>query len=77
MWLLLTEMSAEAKAKAVPVEKIPPELRIVDIGPQTISNFSEELRRCKTVFWNGPMGVYEIPQFAAGNASHGQAFSQS
>jgi phosphoglycerate kinase len=58
--------SAEAKVKVVSVEKIPPDWRIVDIGPQTITNFSEELRRCKTVFWNGPMGIYEIPKFAQG-----------
>jgi phosphoglycerate kinase len=64
--IVATEVSAESKAKAVPVGEIPPEWRIVDVGPQTISNFSEELRRCKTIFWNGPMGVYEIPQFAQG-----------
>jgi len=59
-------LSAESKVKAVSVENIAPDWRIVDIGPQTISNFSEELRRCQTIFWNGPMGVYEIPQFAQG-----------
>ena len=59
-------LSAESKVKVVSVEDIAPDWRIVDIGPQTISNFSEELRRCKTIFWNGPMGVYEIPQFAQG-----------
>jgi phosphoglycerate kinase len=58
--------SAEAKVKVVSVEKIPPDWRIVDIGPQTIDSFSEELRRCKTVFWNGPMGIYEIAKFAQG-----------
>jgi phosphoglycerate kinase len=60
------EISAEAKGKVVSIEKISPRKRIVDIGPQTIKNFYEELRRCKTVFWNGPMGIYEIPQFAEG-----------
>ncbi len=60
------EISVGAKGKVVPVEKISPKQRIVDIGPQTIKNFQEELKRCKTVFWNGPMGIYEIPQFAEG-----------
>jgi phosphoglycerate kinase len=55
-----------AEARVVPVEKIPPAWKIADIGPQTISDFSEELRRCKTVFWNGPMGIYEIAKFAQG-----------
>jgi len=59
-------LDAEAKVKVVSIENIPPGLRIVDIGPQTIKNFSEELRKCKTIFWNGPMGIYEKPQFAKG-----------
>ncbi|MCK4368229.1 MAG: phosphoglycerate kinase [Dehalococcoidales bacterium] len=64
--VVAAEVSAESKAEVVSVGEIPPDWRIVDIGPQTITNFSEELQRCKTIFWNGPMGVYEIAQFAQG-----------
>ena len=64
--VVANKLSAEAEVKTVSIENIPPHLRIVDIGPQTIENFSKELRRCKTVFWNGPMGIFEIPQFAEG-----------
>jgi len=64
--VVATEVSAESRAKTVSIENIPPDSRIVDIGPQTIQNFSAELRRCQTIFWNGPMGIYEIPQFAKG-----------
>ena len=60
------EVSAEAKIEIVPVKKIPKDKRIVDIGPQTISKFSQELRKCRTIFWNGPVGIFEIPQFAKG-----------
>lgn len=60
------KISAEAKAEVVPIEKIPPNSMIGDIGSQTIKSFYEELRRCKTIFWNGPMGIYEITQFAEG-----------
>jgi phosphoglycerate kinase len=60
------ELSDQAKGQVVPVEKIPADKKIVDIGPQTIENFRRELERSRTVFWNGPMGVEEIPQFAAG-----------
>ena len=60
------ELGAEAKGNTVAVEDISSRLRIVDIGPRTVAKFSEELQRCKTIFWNGPMGVYEIPQFAEG-----------
>jgi len=62
-------ISAEAKVQTVSVEKIPPKARIVDIGPQTIKDFTEELSRCQTIFWNGPMGIFEIPQFAEGTRS--------
>ncbi len=64
--IIANELSDEAKVKAVSIENIPPHSGIVDIGPQTIKNFSEELRGCKTIFWNGPMGIHEIPQFAEG-----------
>jgi len=63
------EVSAEAKGNTVAVENISPDSRIVDIGPQTIKNFAEELKKCKTIFWNGPMGICEIPQFADGTSS--------
>jgi len=59
-------IDADAKGDIVPVESIPPEKKIVDIGPQTIENFRRELQGSKTVFWNGPVGVEEIPQFAEG-----------
>jgi phosphoglycerate kinase len=64
--VVANKLSAGAEVKVVSVKSIPPDWRIVDIGPQTISNFSKELQRCKTIFWNGPMGMYEIPQFAQG-----------
>jgi len=60
------EVTAKAEAKVVSIEEIPPEWEIADIGPQTIKDFSEELKRCRTIFWNGPMGIYEIAQFAKG-----------
>ena len=64
--VITDEISVEAKIETVPTENIPKDKRIVDIGPQTIRDFSQELRGCKTVFWNGPMGIYEIHQFAEG-----------
>ncbi len=64
--VIADELGAKAKAEVVAIENIPKDKRIVDIGPQTIRNFRRELRRCQTVFWNGPMGIYEIPGFAKG-----------
>jgi len=60
------KISAQVKIQTVSVENIPPDNRIVDIGALTISTFTRELERSKTVFWNGPMGIYEIPRFAEG-----------
>ncbi len=47
-------------------EGIPDGLMGVDIGPATISRYSAELQKAKCIFWNGPMGVFEMPQFAKG-----------
>jgi phosphoglycerate kinase len=64
--IIAEELNAEAEFKSVAVEDIPPGWKIADIGPQTIRLFQDELAKCRTVFWNGPMGIYEIPRFAAG-----------
>jgi phosphoglycerate kinase len=59
-------ISDQAKSSIAPVSMIPTNKYIVDIGPQTIELFTENLKKCRTIFWNGPMGVYEIPQFSRG-----------
>jgi phosphoglycerate kinase len=64
--IITDEITAGVKGEIVSIENIPLDKRIVDIGPQTIDNFSKELRISKTVFWNGPVGIEEIPQFAKG-----------
>jgi phosphoglycerate kinase len=64
--VIAAEISDESESQVVPVENIPSNQRIVDIGQRTVDNFSEELRTARTVFWNGPMGVNEIPRFAEG-----------
>ena len=60
------EISDDARVEVVSVEHIPPDMQITDIGPQTIKSFEAELQKCRTIFWNGPMGVYEMPRFAEG-----------
>jgi phosphoglycerate kinase len=55
-----------AQRKVVPVTKIPPGWRGLDIGPETVKLMSMEVRRAKTIVWNGPMGVFEMPNFANG-----------
>jgi phosphoglycerate kinase len=64
--MVTSEIKNGAKREIVPIDNILPDQRIVDIGHRTIELFSNELRRAGTVFWNGPMGINEIPDFAAG-----------
>lgn len=64
--VIADEIKAGASTQVVPIAQIPPGTYITDIGPQTIELFSNELRKCHTIIWNGPMGIYEIPQYAQG-----------
>jgi phosphoglycerate kinase len=64
--MVADSITLEATGEIVAVADIPANKKIVDIGPKTIELLSEQIKQCKTVFWNGPMGVYEIPQFAQG-----------
>ncbi|MDI6856709.1 MAG: phosphoglycerate kinase [Dehalococcoidia bacterium] len=59
--------AADANAETVEVQNIPPEMRIMDIGPDSVATFQEAVEDCKTVVWNGPLGVAEFPQFAQGS----------
>jgi phosphoglycerate kinase len=55
-----------ARTQVVPVTAVPKDQMIVDIGPETRKAYAEHLAKAKTIFWNGPMGVFEVPQFAEG-----------
>ncbi len=58
---------ADAEYQTVSVNAIQPGWRIMDIGPDSLDTFRDALRDCKTVFWNGPVGVAEFPAFAEGS----------
>ncbi len=55
-----------AKTKVVPIGEVPRDQMVVDIGPETVKAYTEHLAKAKTVFWNGPMGVFEMAQMADG-----------
>jgi phosphoglycerate kinase len=63
------EFAAEAQAKTVSVEEVPPDWRILDAGPKTLDLFKENLASANTVLWNGPLGVFEFPKFARGTVA--------
>jgi phosphoglycerate kinase len=67
------EFDPDAKAKVVPADEIPQGWLGLDIGPETRERFSERIDAAKTVFWNGPMGVFEWPRFAAGTKAIAEA----
>jgi phosphoglycerate kinase len=60
------EVTRGTEYKTIPAEKIPASWHIVDVGRATLDLMEEALRDAKTVFWNGPLGVFEIPSFAHG-----------
>ena len=60
------EVTRGAEHKIVSVHKIPNSWSTVDIGPQTIETFRDALEPARTVFWNGPLGVFEVPTFGDG-----------
>jgi phosphoglycerate kinase len=67
--VVVKEIKAGAPTRVVPTTNMPSGSHIVDIGPQSIELFYSELRKCRTIMWNGPMGICEIPQFAQGTRS--------
>jgi phosphoglycerate kinase len=70
------EFSAEAKPTIVGADAIPVDQMGLDIGPVSAAAFAAAIGECKTVFWNGPMGVFEFPNFANGTKVLAQALTQ-
>jgi len=60
------KFDAAAASQVVDLDKVPAGWRVLDIGPKSIAQFGEALKRAKLVVWNGPMGVFEFPAFAEG-----------
>jgi phosphoglycerate kinase len=58
-------------------EPIPANMMALDIGPETIEAFSEEIARARTIVWNGPMGVFEMPPFSKGTFKIAQAVAEN
>jgi phosphoglycerate kinase len=71
-------VEANASTKVVNAgEPIPGNMMALDIGPQTIELFSEEVSRARTIVWNGPMGVFELPPFAKGTFKIAQSIAEN
>ena len=74
--VVVAELSASAEPAVVAADAIPADQIGVDIGPRSAREFAEALGDAKTVFWNGPMGVFEIDAFAAGTRAVADALTK-
>jgi phosphoglycerate kinase len=67
----------DAQRRVVPVTKIPPGWRGLDIGPETVKLINIEVQRARTIVWNGPMGVFEMQNFANGTRAVAQLLADA
>ena len=74
--VIATDISAEGEIRCVPSGQIPDGWAGFDIGPETRKLFAAEIEKAGTVIWNGPMGVFEEPKFAAGTMAVAEAMAK-
>ena len=74
--LVAPAFASDAPATLVSADAIPADQMGLDIGPKSAESFAAAIRSCKTVFWNGPMGVFEFPAFANGTKVVAQALTE-
>jgi phosphoglycerate kinase len=67
----------DAEAKVVPYDVVPEGWLGLDVGPETRERFAAEIKTARTIFWNGPMGVFEWPRFAEGTKAVAEAVASS
>ena len=70
------EFKQSAIPTVVPADQMPSDQMGLDIGPESAAIFADEIKKCKTVFWNGPMGVFEFANFAHGTKVVAQALTE-
>ena len=75
--VIADDFSNDANTQVVPIGKIPAGWQGMDIGPETEKLFAETIKNAKTVVWNGPMGVFEFPNFAKGTIAVAQALADA
>jgi phosphoglycerate kinase len=71
------DAAGAAGAATYDVDQVPSHLAIVDIGPRTIERYARVIRNAKTIFWNGPVGVFEVPAFANGTRRIAELMAES
>jgi phosphoglycerate kinase len=74
--VIAPEFKAGAPSKAVPVDAVPPDQMILDVGPETVTGLAARLTEVRTLVWNGPLGAFEVPPFDAGTAALARAAAE-
>jgi phosphoglycerate kinase len=74
--VIAKELKSGVPYEVVDIDKMPQDQIGVDIGPKTIEEYSKVIKHAMTVVWNGPMGVFEIPEFAKGTEAIAKALSE-
>ena len=75
--VVTTDLKAQALTRTVEVDQLGAQDIVADIGPQTIEAYCGQIDEARTVLWNGPMGVFENPRFAAGTMAIAEAMARS
>ena len=75
--LVVENLKPGARNRSTLVEQTPEEWIGVDIGPSTCKNFEQKISSAKTIFWNGPLGIFEIVDFSQGTLNIAKAVSES
>jgi len=65
-FVITKEVSEKSESKVVGIDNIPKDVRGVDLGDKSIAIFEKEIKKAKTIFWNGPVGIFEIKKYAKG-----------
>lgn len=75
--VIADRFAPDANTKVVPVSQIPTDWQGLDIGPQTREIFAQKVSQAKTIVWNGPLGVFEMPAFSEGTKTVGTAIANT
>ncbi|MGQ9472777.1 MAG: phosphoglycerate kinase [Candidatus Caldatribacteriaceae bacterium] len=76
-FVVAVEGKEEAKTQIVPWNQMPPNMGGFDIGPKTVEKFAQEIAKAKTIFWNGPLGLFEVEKFARGTMEIAKIVAES
>ncbi|GAB5565117.1 MAG: phosphoglycerate kinase [Winogradskyella sp.] len=71
------DFSNDANTQVVDINQIPDSWQGIDAGPRTLENFDKVVNQCKTILWNGPLGVFEMENFAQGTIALGHSIANS